>query len=143
LREWLVAAAVRQGARVTRTEGLRRSGLPMTAPTRDGDLALSYASWICPARCIEPDLCPHTRTAKSWSLAGDLAQAAPGETWDGQIVFRCLHLTYGVGTVPVRDILAARDLVTRGLSRGVQRYLVATSSHCHALATAIEVRPGS
>jgi hypothetical protein len=141
LREWLVGELTRRGAEVARTEGLRRSGLPFVATTRSGDLALSYAAWICPPRCIEPDLCPHTRGVKNWSLADDLARAAPGEAWDAHIVFRCLHLVYGIGTVPVADILAARDLVTRGLGRGVQRYLIATSSHCHALASAIEVTP--
>jgi hypothetical protein len=141
LREWLVGQLERRGAEVARTGGLRRDELPFTAPTRDGDLALSYAAWICPPRCIEPDLCPHTRGTKDWSLAHDLSRAATGETWDGQIVFRCLHLIYGIGTVPLRNILAARDVLIRGLARGTQRYLVATSSHCHALATAIEVRP--
>jgi hypothetical protein len=141
LREWLVSELTRRGASVSRAEGLRRRGLPFVAPTRDGDLALSYAAWVCPPRCIEPDLCPHTRGPKSWSLADDLARDAPGEAWDAHIVFRCLHLVYGIGTVPVADILAARELVLTGLGRGTRRYLIATSSHCHGLASAITVQP--
>jgi hypothetical protein len=141
LREWLAGELTRRGAEVARVDGLHRHGLPYTGATKDGDLALSYAAWVCPPRCIEPDLCPHTRGVKNWSLADDLARDAPGEAWDGHIVFRCLHLVYGIGTVPVADILATRDRVTHGLGRGVQRYLVATSSHCHGLATALEVRP--
>ena len=35
----------------------------------------------------------------------------PGEPLEGRIVFRCLHLVYGVGTVPVAAIHAARDRV--------------------------------
>jgi hypothetical protein len=141
LREWLAGELRRRGATVERTGGLRDRSLPFAATTRDGDQALSYAAWLCPPRCIEPELCPHTRGPKDWSLADDLARDAAGEAWDAQIVFRCLHLVYGIGTVPVADILAARDLVIRGLARGPRRYLVATSSHCHGLASALEVRP--
>src|SRR5581483_9837782 len=94
LREWLVGELTRRGATVAPADGLRSRGLPFAATTRGGDLALSYASWICPPRCIEPDLCPHTRGAKDWSLADDLTRAAAGESWDAQIVFRCLHLVY-------------------------------------------------
>jgi hypothetical protein len=141
LRDWLVGELTRRGADVVRAQGVRSRGVPFAAATRDDDLALSYATWLCPPRCIEPDLCPHTRGIKDWSLADDLTRDAPGEAWDAQIVFRCLHLVYGIGTVPVADILAARERVLTGLKRGVQRYLVATSSHCHGLAGAIEVHP--
>jgi hypothetical protein len=66
---------------------------------------------------------------------------APG--FDGSIVFRCLHLIWGVGTIPMTEILAARDRVIEGLEAGPRSYLVATSSHCHALATALAVAPGA
>jgi hypothetical protein len=141
LRQWLAGELRQRGAAVERADGLRDRPLPFTATTREGDQALSYAAWICPPRCIEPDLCPHTRRPKDWSLADDLTRGAADEAWDAHVVFRCLHLVYGIGTVPVADILAARDLVIRGLARGRQRYLVATSSHCHGLASAIDVRP--
>ena len=89
-------------------------------------------------RAIEPALCPHTRGEKDWSLCADLESAGPGV--DQAIVFRCLHLVHGVGTVPVAALLAARDLLLRGLASGPKRYLVATSSHCHALAANLDVR---
>ncbi len=113
--------------------------VPLERPTADGDRALSYATWLCPPTCIEPALCPPTRGPKDWSLAADLATHAPGEGLDGRIVFRCLHLAYGVGTVPVRDIHAARDRMVAGARSGRRRWLVATSSHCHALATVLDV----
>jgi hypothetical protein len=109
--------------------------------TAAGDRALSYATWICPPTCIEPDLCPHTRGPKDWSLAGDLESSRAGEPLAGRIVFRCLHLVWGVGTVPASAILAARDKVLASLPEGERRYLVATSSHCHALAAVVEVAP--
>ena len=42
--------------------------------------------------------------------------------------------TVGEGSIPVRTIHAARAQMTEGLAAGPRRYLVATSSHCHALA---------
>jgi hypothetical protein len=44
-----------------------------------------------------------------------------------------------VGTVPVRDVLAARDRLISDLGSGRRSYLVATSSHCHGLATVLTV----
>jgi hypothetical protein len=113
-------------------------GVPFARPSRDGDLALSYATWICPPTCIEPALCPHTRGEKSWSLCADLQEGgAAGEA----LVFECLHLLFGVGTVPVTALLAAKERVLSGLASGPKRYRVATSSHCHALAATLDIRP--
>lgn len=146
---WIGRQAEKSGARVARGGEIPRSGVPFERATRDGDRALSYATWVCPPTCIEPELCPHTRGPKDWSLAGDLEKPAHGDAagarsdFDDRIVFRCLHLVYGVGTVPVADIRAARDRVVRGIAGGQQRYLVATSSHCHALATSLSVAPAA
>jgi hypothetical protein len=138
---WLEGQAVRAGAKTARRPGPPPRGLPYEAATRTGDRALSYASWACPPTCIEPALCPHTRGAKDWSLAADLQAPRAGDAVDDRIVFRCLHLVYGVGTIPVADILAAGERVRAGLEHGPRAYLVATSSHCHALATVLEVAP--
>lgn len=139
---WLARQTRRAGALATRGEAPSTpGGVPFARPSREGDLALSYATWICPPTCIEPALCPHTRGAKDWSLCADLEGTGAGV--DEAIVFRCLHLVYGVGTVPVAALLAARDLVLGGLAFGPKRYLVATSSHCHALAATLEVRPAA
>ena len=138
---WLEGQAAGAGARTERKGGPPPRGLPYEAATQAGDRALSYAAWVCPPLCIEPALCPHTRGAKDWSLAADLEKARAGDAFDDRIVFRCLHLVYGVGTIPVADIFAARDRLRAGLQRGPLVYLVATSSHCHALATLLEVWP--
>jgi hypothetical protein len=138
---WLSAEVVRAGGSAHRGGEVPKVGVPVDRATRDGDRALSYATWLCPPTCIEPALCPHTRGPKDWSLAGDLArpQADPG--LHEPIVFRCLHLVWGVGTIPMSDILGARDRVVAGIAGRTRRYLVATSSHCHALATMVEVGP--
>jgi hypothetical protein len=140
---WLEGEARRAGAVTTRGGALAPRGLPFEATTSAGDRALSYASWTCPPTCIEPAVCPHTRGPRDWSLAADLSVAADlsAAADDGAtpVVFRCVHLVYGVGTVPVADILAARDCLRAAVAAGPRRYVVATSSHCHALATGLDV----
>jgi hypothetical protein len=137
--DWLARQVERARGTTRRGGAVPRVGTPVDRATREGDRALSYATWICPPTCIEPSLCPHTRGPKDWSLAADLGDSAGGSDGFDRIVFRCLHLVWGVGTVPVGEILKARDRVLARLGLGLRRYLVATSSHCHALATTLEV----
>lgn len=137
--DWLRRQVERAGGRAVREDDSPAFGTPVDRPTRDGDRALSYATWVCPPTCIEPALCPHTRGPKDWSLARDLEGSLSGRESPARVVFRCLHFVYGVGTVPVEEVRRARDAMLAGLS-GERRYLVATSSHCHALATPLTVR---
>jgi hypothetical protein len=139
LYDWLGREAVRAGLRVRRGPPLAPRGLPFEADSAAGDRALSYAAWTCPPTCIEPALCPHTRGPRAWSLAGDLG--AVDEAGADPIVLRCLHLVYGVGTIPVAEILSARDRLIAGALEGRRRWRVATSSHCHALAATLETSP--
>jgi hypothetical protein len=139
LLQWLKGQATRAGGVATDGAPLPSRGLPYEAESRAGDRALSYASWPCPPLCIEPDLCPHTRGPRDWSLAADLARVPPGAPFDAALVFRCLHLVYGVGTIPVAAILEARDRLLAAVGRGQSSWLVATSSHCHALARVLRV----
>jgi hypothetical protein len=139
--EWLARRARRAGGAARRGGEAPGHGVPYERATADGDRALSYATWPCPPTCIEPELCPHTRGPKDWSLAADLEGGRQGDGIDHRIVFRCLHFLHGVGTIPVGVVQAAGRRVVAGLDGGARRYLVATSSHCHALATVLEVAP--
>ncbi len=137
--EWLARRVRRAGGTARREGEVPPQGVPFERTTRDGDRALSYATWPCPPTCIEPALCPHTKGPKDWSLAADLEREDSGDGIDDRIVFRCLHLLYGVGSIPVGTIQEAGRRLLEGLRTGPRRYLVATSSHCHALATVLEV----
>lgn len=130
---WLRRALERAGAQV-RPAGVPASvGTPFEAATAGGDRALSYATWTCPPSCIEPDLCPHTRGPRDWSLAGRLAGAE-------RVVLPCLHLVWGVGTVPVDAVLAARDALQARLRAAVAFDVeVATASHCHGVLARMHV----
>jgi hypothetical protein len=133
---WIRRQATRAGAVVTDGAPVPSRGLPFEAATSAGDRALSYAAWVCPPLCIEPELCPHTRGPRDWSLARDLDAHSAGE---GSIVFPCLHAIYGVGTIPVALIRAARDRVLAGFSEGARSWRIATASHCHGLARSLQV----
>ena len=141
LEQWLGDEVRRRGGGAERGAPLVERGLPFERATADGGRAFSYATWPCPPLCIEPELCPHTRGPRDWSLAGDLARPAPRDPADEAIVFRSMHFVYGIGTIPVREILAARDRVLAAARGGGRTFVVATSSHCHALACSLRVTP--
>ena len=137
LLDWLAADLLNRGLSLTRTLdlGAPPAGPPVLRETRDGDLAMSYAEWLCPPACIEPALCPHTRGPKSWSLATELDKAPRS------FVFPCMHLAYGVGTIPVRAIFDVRDRLVEALERGGlgadMSAWIGTASHCHGLAARV------
>jgi hypothetical protein len=136
--DWLEGQVRHHGARTARGAELPALGVPFERTLGTGARALSYATWTCPATCIEPALCPHTRGPRDWHLDADLAQAGAAQA----LVFRCLHLVYGVASVPIGALFEARQRVLSGLVRGRQSYRIATSSHCHALAAQLDVEPG-
>jgi len=136
---WLARQLERAGARVRRGGLIPPRGLPFERETAQGDRALSFATWPCPPTCIEPALCPHTRGVRDWSLAREIARPCPDDLWDDAIVFPSLHLTWGVASIPVRSIHAARDRALGRAREGRCRWLVATASHCHGLATLLDV----
>lgn len=137
LLDWLVADLARHSLTLRRTSepGDPPARPPVLRETKAGDLAMSYAEWLCPPACIEPALCPHTRGPKSWSLAGDLARAPRS------FVFPCLHLAYGVGTIPLSAIFGVRDHLVEALRRGEvgpdAPAWIASASHCHGLAARV------
>lgn len=136
---WLTREVERAGGHVSPAAPLPPGPWPFQSTTAAGDRALSYATWLCPPLCIEPALCPHTRGPRDWSLAADLDRPPAG--FDAAIVLRSLHLVWGIGTIRIGDVLAARDVLLEGLPQGPRRYVVSTSSHCHALAATLDVRP--
>lgn len=142
LLDWLECDLALQGIRLTRTRDQTAPPArpPFSRETKDGDLALSYAEWLCPPACIEPALCPHTRGPKTWSLAEDLDRAPRS------FVFPCTHLTYGVGTIPVSAIFAVRDRLVSSFRQGELKATapvwIGSSSHCHGLAAQVTLEPG-
>lgn len=137
LLDWLAADLGRHGLTLNRTSDLNDPPVlpPVLRRTRGGDLALSYAEWLCPPACIEPALCPHTLGLKSWSLASELARAPHS------FVFPCTHLAYGVATIPLSAIFGVRDRLVEARLRGdigpEAPVWVSSASHCHGLAARV------
>jgi hypothetical protein len=139
LLDWLAADLSRHSLKLIRALDLTEPPArpPVLRETKAIDLAMSYAEWLCPPACIEPALCPHTRGPKSWSLTSELAIA------EHSFVFPCMHLAYGVGTIPVAAIFGARDRLVEGLRRGEigpdTPLWISSASHCHGLAAKVRV----
>jgi hypothetical protein len=111
-------------------------GLPYEQAGRAGELFLSAAAWRCPATCVEPAHCPVLHGPRDWDLGDLIAERATAFGYE-PAVFRCVHLAGGVGAVPVRDLLEARQRLASAPSG--TRALVALSSRCHAAVGALSL----
>ncbi|MDB4907445.1 MAG: hypothetical protein JWO05_2229 [Gemmatimonadetes bacterium] len=136
--DWLLSRAKR------RWPDYRIDLVPMPAapPTpweragTDGSHYVSHATWECPINCIEPRLCPHTRSERTWSMPESAAQfvatlSAVGERVSGPAVMHCAHRAFGVGMFDVQEVLDADRLVAESGAEGSAQVLVGTMSHCH------------
>ena len=103
-------------------------GLPYEVAGPGLELYLSAAAWRCPATCVEPAHCPALHGPRNWDLSA-MIEAEAIRRGLHPAVFRCVHFAGGVGTIPARSLITARERL-RGAGSG--RALVATSSHCHA-----------
>jgi hypothetical protein len=109
---------------------------PWQRATPGGPHYVSFAEWICPINCIEPRVCPHTRSLRTWSLP-DTARAYVGAhpqhrpALAGPVIFHCTHRAYGVGMFDTREVLDGDDKVRSVAEHGAAEVLVGTMSHCH------------
>lgn len=144
--EWLLerARARWPARRVQRIPLPAPPATPWERASPDGTHFASYATWMCPVNCVEPDVCPHTRAARDWSMPRELSawverERAAGRTVAGPAVFHCAHRAFGVGMFDVADVVAADRLVERSAAAGPARVLVGTVSHCHGALALLEV----
>ena len=116
-------------------------GLPVEHQLPDGQRAISYAPWLCPVNCVEPEICPHTKGPKDWSLerAVERFSTEPAAGLSSSVVFPSYHLAYGIAAVPVRKLLQARESVLAAACKSPQRVAVATVSHCHGIVGVLSV----
>jgi len=111
-------------------------GIPWQREGQDGTRYVSFAEWICPVNCIEPRICPHTRSERTWSMPPSLAahvksSVGTDENLQASVILHCTHRAYGVGMIDVDDVLAGeRTLVAAAAGRRAN-LLVGTVSHCH------------
>jgi len=148
--EWVMAKAhARFGNRVTSDRPFEH--VPETPWSRAGGGGVhyvSYATWTCPINCVEPRTCPHTRSARDWSLPVTIARHERDETTSGRptvaVSLFCRHRAYGVGMFDTTEVIDAHRRVTDAAERGAVDAIIGTVSHCHgALARMTIAAPGA
>lgn len=149
LLDWLETslASALPGLSIRRAGFPYELGLPYEYLDPKGNRYLSWAAWSCPPSCIEPATCPQLRQERSWDLGHTLRQlvAARPHCAQSAAIFACLHFNYGIGTIAVRELLAAQTRLREVGQRGPlpHRALVATVSHCHGVVNVLELAPGT
>lgn len=118
---------------------------PWQRASPDGTHYASFAEWICPVNCIEPDTCPHTRGARTWTMPRAIedyahSRRAAGQDLTGPFVFHCTHRAYGVGMLDTSAVIAADAAVRERGDRGAADVLVGTVSHCHGALNLLSIR---
>lgn len=121
-------------------------GTPWEQKAEDGTSYISHATWTCPINCIEPELCPHTRDVRDWTMPDTLAvwtelRRSVGEAVLGPFTFHCTHRAYGVGMVDKEPIRRADAIIAQAAMGGPVRALIATASHCHGAASMLSIGP--
>ena len=139
LADWIVAriAQHRPGAIITRVPLTGRPDTPWKRTADDHTHYASFATWMCPINCIEPERCPETRGPRNWTMPASVRLAAShaaehGTPYDVTAVFQTSHRAYGVGMFDVSAALDADLAIGTAAATGKPgRALVASVSHCH------------
>jgi hypothetical protein len=144
--EWIERRArARWPQRVVETRPLDPpAGIPWQKRGADGTQYVSFAEWVCPVNCVEPELCPATRGPRSWSMPPAVLAATEearrnGRNLAGPVIFHCQHRAYGVGMFDTSDVIAGDALVQRAAAAGAAEVLVGTVSHCHGALTVLAI----
>lgn len=111
-------------------------GTPFEKDLKTGLRALSYATWVCPLECDEPDHCPAKDDARDWHMGNMLREKIPA-----LVLFECDQLAYGVAHIPLRTLQSEWEHV-RGhvTSQKTASLTVATVSKCHGILGSASVR---
>ena len=120
------------------------AGTPWESAAPDGTRYVSFAEWMCPINCIEPELCPHTRTARDWTMpaaasAYVAARREAGQDVLGPLVFHCTHRVYGVGMIDTSAVVQADRTIGEAAANAPATFLVGTVSHCHGALNVLRV----
>ncbi|MCF8062162.1 MAG: hypothetical protein K9M82_06575 [Deltaproteobacteria bacterium] len=116
-----------------------RQALPHTWIAGDGSLLVSYADFLCPEDCAEPeDGCTVTGEIRQPLYERLAALEVPG--YEVQVI-RSRQLAPGLGGYSAGDLRALQARVYDAPGRG--RWLIGTACRCHGTITGLEVKPES
>lgn len=121
------------------TEG--RVGTAYEWKRERGIIAVSQATWNCPANCPEPGKCPHIHAPRDWDLELALRRWAETVKLDDFFVFPARHYAFAVSAIPMQAVIDAwRSLQNRLQNPGEYLIGVATSSACHGIVSVFKVK---
>lgn len=99
-----------------------------------GSLCASFATFICPDFCNEPDdICTHTKSPRLGNLYEELARIEPSECH--MMVVRSWQLAPGVGGYPRGSL---QNILGKIAETAEGSYLIATSCRCHGVIDALK-----
>ena len=109
-------------------------GVPHSWVSADGSVPVSYAGFMCPDNCPEPDVCTVTGTARPEPMYRRLGRLhCPGFR---SLVIRSRQLAPGVGGFTVSDLAGAMEMIADAGGP----WLLATACKCHGIVTAFELK---
>jgi hypothetical protein len=107
--------------------------LPNTWPGSEGSLLVSYANFICPDDCPEPDSCTVTGERREEPLHRLLSRLSyPGFNVH---IIRSRQIAAGLGGYRITDLTNAAEWFKRD---GAGKWLLGTACKCHGILTAFE-----
>lgn len=135
--EWLKGHL---GPRYTfRVLGIPRGALgrvPQVWNGQNGDVLVSYADFLCPDDCPEPDCCTVTGERREHPMYAVLAALDLGEDF-GICIVRSRQIAPGLGGYRARDLMEMAAAVASGEK---PRWVLGTACRCHGVLSAFEIR---
>ena len=134
--EWLMAM-IQKDHQITRLDIPPEITLKLPHPSQssNNETICSYADFICPENCIEPELiCTITREPRGTPLFELMAELKSEGFQTG--VIRSRQIGPGVGGYPVRQIW---DLKERSSQGKVGKWLIGTACRCHGILSAFKI----
>ncbi len=135
--EWLRRTFTPSGAvRIIAVPDYLKESLPHTWITEEGSFLVSYADFLCPEDCPEPeDGCTVTGEIRTPLYEVFAALNAPG--FDVHVI-QSRQLAPGLGGYSVKDL---QDLRARVLDSGADKCLIGTACRCHGTLTGLDFSP--
>lgn len=102
-----------------------------------GICAVSYANWVCPVECEEPNICPAIKDPRTWNFNETFAHYTKDHHTDPTLsvhLFSCLQLVRGVAFIPMDHIFHEWNRLVHKMEHEKKVNLfVATFSKCHGI----------
>jgi hypothetical protein len=113
--------------------------LPNTWPSRDGSLVTSYADFMCPDDCPEPEICTVSGEQRSRPMHEHLKNISVSDF--NVHVIRSRQIAPGVGGYTVAEL---KETLNRLRKKENEKWLLGTACKCHGIVTALKIteRPG-